>query len=228
MKKLLLLILIIFLFSCGYSDLRDRKSIPEVPGLEEKETLVMRENPVQFMARRLNVWTMDYLAFGTLQERKGSSLYKIVEQLSLGEGARYLLFDNKNGDKEYIIKEVIANESPKGLRHYTIGTAGEVLIDIKQEYRDDYFSYTLEFEGKAYRVEPFNDFQKPFSREIIFVFRDEEKSYCYYNKKVSYVNNEYDIVIDRSFEPAADDALLVAIGVFVDHILYEKGYDFKR
>lgn len=226
-KKIVLFIALLSLFSCGFSDLRERGELPGLPQFEDPETLLMRENPVQFMARRLNVWTMDYFAFGgDLESRKEASLYKIVEKLVV-DGKEYALFDNRNGGKEYRLKEQLNENSRDTIRRYTISSDGTVLAKIEQVYRDDYFYFSLQMGEKSYYIEPLNNFQRPFVREIIFTLRDEERVYSYFNKKVSYVKNEYDIVIDRTVK-AADDVLIVGIALFVDHILFEKGYDYKR
>jgi hypothetical protein len=45
-------------------------------------------------------------------------------------------------------------------------------------------------------------------------------------KEYGYFTNEYEIIINRSFNDF-EDALFICYGVFIDQILRENGYQYK-
>lgn len=232
MKKLIILLSILFitLTSCHYYDIRQNQKPIQFVEFETKQSYVLKENIVQLFSRRLNVWKIDYLSYQQEEwyNRKTSSLYKIREKLLL-DNKEYIIKDNTQNGKEYLLKEIIASDRDKTKNaKYIISTQNKKIAEIKQLYPDNNFLFEIIYNNNKFTLTAENNNlnKESIVKDIIFSLKNQEKVYAYFTKKLLLMKNEYDITINKE-DIIAEDVFFICIGTLIDQILREKDYDYK-
>lgn len=227
-KKLFLIYIIIASFllkNCIMIKIEDQSLIK--PTFDFQKTYILKHIPLYFMAY-YNVWKNEpFIAteFTTPKELKKSKLFTARQQITL-VGNNFFIEDRVNNGK-YLLKQELPPTKGYKLINYSIFQNDKIIGTINQSDKNNTFLYILNYKNEPYIIEgKLNKFEKIID-SFIFNITDKNSGVTLGSiyKKYLYFKNEYEIVINRKYNNI-EDPIFVCLGVFVDQMLKENGYQF--
>lgn len=223
MKKTFLLLGLILLFGCSSQEVVDKDKLR--PDFDFQKTYILRQNPFAFTTY-YNVWKYLPIAiidFEKPKDIRAAKYFNVRQQISL-IGNNFLVRDLEK-DKKYLLKEELLNNSDD-LINYSISENGITICNIKQITKKDILNFDLIINEKTYKIT--GEIKKKGENALAFTFsvNDENVLLCKIIKEYLYFDNAYEIVVNREFSPIKD-LMYICVGVFLDQILKENGYQYK-
>jgi hypothetical protein len=221
MRKIFLFIFMLaILTSCGFYETR-RQGVVR-PTFEMQKTYVLIRYPVEIIPIYY-VWTQKYTAFFEQRDLKDSVVFKATKDFSFSEN-KFTIEEAKTKKKYYLKEE--ENKMDKDRILYSITNKDGLNIKISAKFKDDFLVYEFIFNEDVYQFEgKINKFAEAiYSFDFVLKKNDIEIAHIF--KEYTYFKNETEVIINKKVSKF-DDLAYISLGVFVDQILRENGYNFR-
>ena len=219
-KYFILPVLLIVLQACGYIELRNKNLIR--PKFDNQRSLVINQSPFIFHPF-FKVYTTDYGVFLFPEDKKEGTLFDIKKSFHLFEDI--FIIKNLKSDDTLFFKQISDDKNDR--KQYKIYNNKNDLITIRQKFKQDYETFSLEFENIIYDLTI--DYKSRNEEELHSVeltLSEESNIYLKIFKQQYYFKNNYEVYINADFD-IFGDSLSVSIGIFLDYILKNEGIFYK-
>jgi hypothetical protein len=220
---LLAALLILAVLSCDIDDAKDKYL--DRPKFDFQKTYLLRQVPLYFSIY-YNIWKnvpVDLFEFGSLKDIKTAKLFDAHQVIEL-VGTSYVLEDNAN-KKKYLLKKESATDE---LIRYSISLDKKEIASIKQLEAKNILNFDVSYKERTFQIS--GEIRKNADTVYAFVYeiKDKEKNRIIGKifKEYKYFLNEYEISINREFG-IVEDPIFITLGIFIDQILRENGYQYK-
>jgi hypothetical protein len=218
---ILTLIIIVMFFSCGYSDIKNENLTR--PVFESQKIIYLDKAVFEFIPT-FYVWNAKYASYMDSRDAKEGTLYKITKKADFSYNSFFV-----NNLK---IKESCSiNEEPSEIPgdqsiNYNIMENNIKIISIRQFNKTDNMLYEISYNNEKYSLEGKINRTGNIIHSFNFTLKKGDKTFVNIYKEYYYFKNEYEIIINRK-EKDFKDITLISIGVFIDQLLKENGYEFR-
>ncbi len=253
-KPLIFIIIISAIIFSSCTSLQVKEKNLTRPVYTFQKTLIL-EQVVGDFTPYFNVWKnypIDYSDFKTLKDQDEAKLFTAQKKVTFS-GNEFIIKDKVNKCKYKLIQEERKSKDDSYFI-YSIYKEDKIIglitqPDIHEDFNFQYeevdnlpsiknlgliknkmtalpVSSTAEIK-KKYKIE--GEIKKSGEEIFSFIFqiKHNEDNLCSIFKQYSYAVNKYEIIINREFKNL-DEPILICIGVFIDQVLKESGYQYKN
>ena len=217
----LIIISLILIFSCGYSEVRNQNL--QRPAFDVQKTYYMTKTIFEFLPTYY-IYNSRIETYYDAVERKKNTFFKISKKADFSKNVM-IISDLKKDLKIYL--EEKPNKSPGDESiNYIITDNNDTIATIKQKSRFDYMKYDFFYNNAHYSLEGKINKYGDIIHSFTFSLSKDENTYAYFFKEYNYFRNEHEIIINRK-EKNISDPVFIATCAFIDLVLKENGYEYR-
>jgi len=215
-KKIILFILILIFYNCGYIEIKNKNLIK--PHFETQKSLILNQSSISF-----NTTFKVYEFKENDINKKNNILFKITKKNNITD-KNYEIKNLKNNDI-FILEEIDQNS------FYIKDKNNKIISIIKNLYTNEYLNFEFNYNNKEYLLvgeqNELNNNTIYYITYKILKKRDKNKNLGYIYKQFYYMKNEYDIIINKNLNELNEDIFII-LTIFIDDILKKNGFFYRN
>lgn len=215
-KYILIFILSIFIYDCGYIEIKNKNIIR--PKFDNQKIITLKQQIVSFYPVFF-IYDQKQIALDIPETEKENLLFKISKKFSIEKNI-FKIKDLKNNNS-YLI-EIFKEENKIYIKERE-----NIIFTITNLYKNDYLNFKFIYNEKIYYL---TGEQKGKNDNIIhsinYNITNKDKKIIYIYKELYYMKNNYEIIINKEVEEIKEKDIIL-LNIFIDLLLKEEGFCYR-